>query len=224
MGETGSRGAAPARFRASARRSVAPVWFRAGARRSVAPVLSAGCVTSVGASRRGLVRNYDLGVVLQLIEAADGNDVSGIDAVNLCRAGVGDTGLNAALVSDIVLDDVDERRLAILLNGWARNQGHASQRVYKQARVYKLIWEERIMIVVENRARFYRAGRCVNLIIDGQELAACDLLLSSAIERIGAKARLFAHSGLDRVKAVFRDRENYGYRRHLRDHCEGYRS
>src|ERR1700733_4753802 len=153
MGETGSRGAAPLRV-------------LAGAGRSVASVRRGGGVTSIGASGRGGVLNYDLGVVLQLVEAAGGDNVSGIDAVNLCRAGVSDSGLYAALVSDIILNHIDERGLAILLNGWGRNQCHACQRVHKQARVYKLVWEECIILVVENRPRFYRAGRCVNLIVE----------------------------------------------------------
>ena len=59
----------------------------------------------------------DRGVVLQLVEAAVGDHVAGIDAVHLRYAAVGHSRLDAAHVRDVVLNHVHERGLAILLNG-----------------------------------------------------------------------------------------------------------
>jgi hypothetical protein len=67
-----------------------------------------------GGDRR--VRNHR-NVVLQLIEAAVGDNVPGIDAVNLREPAVRNSRLYAAHMSEIVLNDVDERCLAVLLNG-----------------------------------------------------------------------------------------------------------
>ena len=75
--------------------------------------------TPAGAGRgRGrLGRNGDGDVVLQLIEAAIGDHVSGVDAGYLRDAAVGDSRRYAARVRDIVLNQIDKRRLPILLNG-----------------------------------------------------------------------------------------------------------
>src|ERR1035437_3492564 len=71
---------------------------------------------------RILIRNYDRRVLLQLIEAAVGDNVSRIDAVNLRHTAVRNSRLYAAHMRDIVLDHIHERRLAILLNGGGRSE------------------------------------------------------------------------------------------------------
>jgi hypothetical protein len=67
--------------------------------------------------RGRLVRNNDRSIVLQLIEAAVGDNVSWVDAFNLCYTAVGDPRRYAAHVSEIILNQIDKRRLPVLLNG-----------------------------------------------------------------------------------------------------------
>src|SRR5580658_8182406 len=90
-------------------------------------------------ARGRLVRDSDLSVILQLIEAAICHNVSGADACNLCYACVSNSRPYSAQVSDIVLNDINKRSLPILLNGRRWNQGHSLQRIHQQARVDKLI-------------------------------------------------------------------------------------
>ena len=67
--------------------------------------------------RGRLVRNDHRSFVLQLIEAAVGDNVSRVDAFNLRYTAVGNPRRYAAHVSEIVLNQIDKRRLPILLNG-----------------------------------------------------------------------------------------------------------
>ena len=69
--------------------------------------------------------------------------------VNLRHPTVGNPRLDAAHVSEIVLNHIDKRCLAILLNGRRGNQRHSLQRIHQQPRIYKLVGEERIVLVVE---------------------------------------------------------------------------
>src|ERR1700679_1302583 len=101
------------------------------------------------AGRDWFIRNDDRHVILQLIEGAVGDNVAGIDAVNLRDTPFGNSGLNATHVSEIALNHIYEGRLAILLNRGCRNQGYALQRIHQQARVYKLVREEGIILVLE---------------------------------------------------------------------------
>jgi hypothetical protein len=100
-----------------------------------------------GRDRR--VRNDDGDVVLQLIEAAVGYHVSGIDAVNLRETTVSDSWLYAPHMGGIVLNHVYERRLAILLDGRGRNQCHSLQRIHQQPRIHKLVRKQCIICVGE---------------------------------------------------------------------------
>src|SRR5208283_3462956 len=118
--------------------------------------------TSAGGDR--LVGNNDRGVVLQLIEAAVGNDVARNEAVNLGCTAVCHARFNAAHVREIALNHVHKRCLTILLNGGGRNQRHSLQCIHEQAGVYKLIGEECVVLVVEERAAFDSASRGVNLV------------------------------------------------------------
>src|SRR5579862_2187998 len=64
----------------------------------------------------GLARECDRCLVLQLVEAAGGDDVTRIDAVHLGQPAVCNSRGYAVQVRDIVLNHIYERRLAILLN------------------------------------------------------------------------------------------------------------
>jgi hypothetical protein len=61
-----------------------------------------------GRLRRRWGRNNDRCIVLQFIEAAVGNNVRWIDAVNLGHTAVGNARLYTAHVSNIVLNHINE--------------------------------------------------------------------------------------------------------------------
>ena len=105
-------------------------------------------------------------VILQLVKAAVGHHIAGIDAINLRLTRVRNSGLYAAHVRDVVLNHVHKRCLAILLNRGGRNERDSLQRVHQQARVHKLIREERVIFVVEDRPPFYRSGSSIYLVIE----------------------------------------------------------
>ena len=160
----------------------------------------AGC----GRLVRSFVRNDDRGVVLQLIEAAVGDNVSRIDAVNLRHTAVGNSRLYAAHVSDIVLNHIHERCLAILLNGGCWNQRHPLQRIHQQPRVNKLVGEKRIILIVEDGSCLYRPRRSVDLVVERQQHPACDFRLRGAIKGIDGELGLLFQSSLHRAQTVFR--------------------
>src|SRR5580692_12005170 len=71
---------------------------------------------------RSLAGNCYRSIVLQLVEAARGHFVSGIDPVNLGQAAVCYSRRYAAQMRDIALNHVNERCLTILLDGGCWNQ------------------------------------------------------------------------------------------------------
>src|SRR3984885_13365558 len=162
--------------------------------------------------------------VLQLIEAAGGDNFSRIDAFDLGYTSLCNSRLDAAHLNEIVLNHIRKRGLAVLLNGRRWKQRHPLQGIYQQSRVYKLVREERVIFVVEKRSPFYCPGRSVDLVVERQQLAACDLRLRRSIEGIDGEAGVLAHADLNLIYAVLRYRKNYSDRFQLRNDCEGYGS
>ena len=70
------------------------------------------------------------------------------------------------------------------------------KRIHQQARVYKLVREERIIRVGEERSPFYGPGRRVNLVVERQQLPAGNLRLRGAIKGIDGELRLLASGEL----------------------------
>ena len=122
------------------------------------------------------VVDRDSGVVLQFIEAAVRDDFSGIYALDLRVARIGDAGLYGAQVGKVALDHVDERRRSILLNGGRGNERNSHERIHEQSRVYEFVGEQLVVLVIELRAAFYRACGGVDLIVDGDQMAAGDFV------------------------------------------------
>src|ERR1700691_5091131 len=99
---------------------------------------------------RSWVRNSNCSIFLQLVEAAVGDNVARVDSIHLRQTAVRDSRLYGAQMSDVVLNHIHERCLAILLNGGCWNQRHSLQRIYQQASIHKLVREERIIFIVED--------------------------------------------------------------------------
>src|ERR1700683_2147893 len=110
-----SRGAAPLRTGRSA--------FARRVIRSLARSLTSSLT-------RRRARDCNRIVVLQLVEAAGGDDVSRIDAVDLGQPAVGHSRRYAAQMRDIALNYIHERCLTILLDGGGWNQRYSLQRIH----------------------------------------------------------------------------------------------
>src|SRR5208283_4258219 len=101
----------------------------------------------------------------------------------------------------VILNDINKRRLPVVLNGGGRNQSNALQGVHQQPGVYKLIGKKR-----------------VDLVIEGEELSAGDFSLLSSIESIEAQLFSVPGLGLHLSQTVFRDGKDHGNRLQLSDH------
>src|ERR1700689_2408131 len=85
-------------------------WPSSELRRAVPAAAAAAVAVAVGnrwRRRRWLADDGDACIVLQLVEAAVGDDFSGLDAIQLRHAGIRDARFYVANVRDAVLDDVD---------------------------------------------------------------------------------------------------------------------
>src|SRR5580658_1780764 len=131
-----------------------------------------------------LLGNDDFRIVLQLVKAAVGNDVAWIDALDGGLAGIHNAWRDIADLGGVILDYVDKRGLAIMLNGRGRNQRDSLQGGHQQPGVYELIGKQGIVLVVEKRPQPDRTRGGIDLVVEGQEFSAGDLGLLGAIENV----------------------------------------
>src|SRR5580704_3843127 len=117
-----------------------------------------------------LLGNYDLRIVLQLVKAAVGNHVRWIDTFDGGLTGIRDAWLDVADLGGIILDDVDKRGLAIMLNGRGRNQSDSLQGIHQQSGVYELVGKQRVVLVIEERPQPDRPCGGIDLVVEGKEL------------------------------------------------------
>ncbi len=66
-----------------------------------------------------------------------------------------------------VVDNIDESALLTVLNGDIGHDQLIGQRVHEQTYIDELLREKRVVLVVENRLEFGRAGGVIDLIIEG---------------------------------------------------------
>src|SRR6202035_2635733 len=99
---------------------------------------------------RSLVCKSNCGVLLQFVEVAVGHNIARINAFDLCSTAVCNSWLYGAQMSDIILDQIHERCLAILLNCGGWKQRHPLQGIHQQPSVHELVREKRIILIVED--------------------------------------------------------------------------
>src|SRR5579883_2472828 len=66
------------------------------------------------------------------------------------------------------VDNVHKRLLTVVLNHRCRQNLRRRQRIHEQARIDKLIWEQRAVRIAEARSKLDGAGRGIDLVIEGQ--------------------------------------------------------
>src|SRR5208282_6708537 len=162
-------------------------------------------LTLARGGRKRLLGDHDLRIVLQFVEATVGDHVSRIDAGHSGQASIGDASLDVADLRRVILNDINKRRLPVVLNGGGRNQSNALQGVHQQPGVYKLIGKKRVVLVIEERTHLDSAGGGIDLVIEGEELSAGDFSLLSSIESIEAQLFSVPGLGLHLSQTVFRD-------------------
>src|ERR1017187_7565170 len=93
---------------------------------------------------------------------------------------------------------MDSRGAAPARASWGRLRNHDGgailQRIHQQPRINKLVREEHISLIVEDGSCFYGPRRSVNLVVQRQQLPACNLRLRSAIKGIDREHSLLAQS------------------------------
>src|SRR5271163_3678041 len=75
-----------------------------------------------GGSRLRSFGNDDLGVILQLVKTAVGYNITRVDAGNRRLAPIRYAGLDVTDLSGVILNEIDERNLAIMLNRRGGNE------------------------------------------------------------------------------------------------------
>src|SRR5580704_3270819 len=129
------------------------------------------CLTLGRIRRQRLLRNYNLRIILQLVETAVGDDVSWIDARNRSVAGVGYPGLNIPDLCRVVLDEINKRGLAVVLNGGSRDQSDTLFGIEQKPGIHKLVGKQCIVLVIEKRPHLHGPSCGVDLIVEGKEFA-----------------------------------------------------
>src|SRR5580700_1485619 len=173
-----------------------------------------------GCSGKRLFGNYDLRIILQLVKAAIGHHIAGVDTRHRGHIRVSDTRLDITNLRRVVLDNVYERRLAVVLNGGGRNQRDSLQGVHQQPGVYELVGKQRAVFVFEEGSHLDRAGGGIDLVIEGQQFSRGQLGLLTPVESVDAQAFPVSHLRLHLCEVVFRNGEDYGDWLQLCDHCQ----
>ena len=101
------------------------------------------------------------------------------------------------------------------------NQRHSLERIHQQARIYKLVREERIIGVGKESSAFDGPRRRVNLVVEGQERSAGNLRLCRAIKGINGEPGPGVQAAFNLAQTVFRYGENYGDGFELRNDGKG---
>src|SRR5580658_5990773 len=165
--------------------------------------------------RAGRGRELYLGVVLELVKTAAGEDLARIYALHLGKTDIGDTGRDVADMRDVILNDVHIGFGTVLLDRRGRYKGDVLQGIEQQARIHELVGKQRAILVVELRPGFYRSRRGIDLVVKRQQFALGELLLPGAVKSVGRQLRPAAQPRLYLTQVVFGDREDDRDRRLL---------
>src|SRR5271156_1768581 len=177
--------------------------------------------TFAGSTRKRLLGNRDLRIVLQLVKAAVCNDVPGVDAFDSGLPGVRDTWLDVANLSRAILDEVNECGLAIMLNGGSRNQRDPLQSVHQQPGVHELVGEQTVVFVIEERPQLHRTCSGIDLVVEGQQLSGRDLCQLRPIKGVDFQPFAMASLRQHLRKAVFGNGKDDGDRLLFGDYDQG---
>src|SRR5579862_3790101 len=168
----------------------------------------------------GRLMDIDLDAGLQLIDAIGHHRIALIHAaLDRGKIALSSADGNATLHHGIIgLDDINVVALRTLLHCGGGNQYGILNGVYQQPRVHELARKQRVIFVLELRLKFYRSGGLIDLVIEGQKLAGCELLGIVAIPSLNRQVRPAAHLLNDLGNIVFRNRKDHRDRLQLRDH------
>ncbi len=127
------------------------------------------CIALIVRGKNFGFRNDDFGVVLQLLEAAVGDDISGVESLHLGHSSLGDARFYVMDVGDVVLDEENIRLIPIVLDGRGGDEDDVFERVQKQTGIDELVGKERVGLVLKEGAQFEGSGGGVDLIVGGLE-------------------------------------------------------
>ena len=192
---------------------------------AAAPCASGGADATGGPERRARMGGRpaaDLGAVAQTVGAVDDDLVADLQALrDLHPLAVARSQLDDPDLHGIVgLDEVDEGSRLAALDGGDRNHRRILDRVDQQPDVHELVGEQVLVLVVEDGAQTDRAGRGVDHVVMGVELADGELALLGAVEHPrleeGPRLQPLAH----RRQRILRNGEDHRDRLHLDDDAD----
>lgn len=118
----------------------------------------------------------------------------------------------------IGLHDIGERAVGAPLDRGVRHERHAVLRVDVQARVHELVGKERPVLVREKGLELHRAGRRIDLVVDGEERPRGEPVLEAAVVRVDDEGLAGIQPRVHGGKVVFGDGEHDRDRLQLGDH------
>jgi len=181
--------------------------------------LSRGCGPAFGR------RQLDLGAFLQLVCTVGYDDIAWRDAARDRRS----LALNRPELHGghrhrlIVLDDVDEGSRRAALDRRRRHESRVGKGLHEHSHVDELIGEEREIRVRKFRAKLHGAGRGVDLVIDGDQLARRELRLLIAVPCLDGDRFAVPEALKHLLDVVLGNRIDHGDRLELGDHDEAVR-
>src|SRR5260221_3059524 len=121
--------------------------------------------------------NLHFCAVRKLLETAVGYFVARMNAFDSDHPRVGDARLHVSYLRLAILNQVHERRVAIVLHRGRRNENLLLQGSHPQTRVHKLVREKCIILIVEGGAQPYRSRAYIDMVIYRAEYSGADFFL-----------------------------------------------
>src|SRR5215813_9759611 len=154
----------------------------------------------------------DLAAGAQLVGSID-NDLVALCETGLyrCVSALGHSNLDWTNIRGVVrLDDIDESTLGTALDRNSGDQDLCSLHIYEQPRVYKLVGEQSVLLIVKNGFESRGARSRVNLVIEGEEAAGSDFSLAAAVIGIHREMLAGPQPGENIPQIIFGDRKQHG--------------
>ncbi len=164
----------------------------------------------------GSIFDLDFGAILQLVKAGDRDGVARVEPLDRRHIAVGgllDNVLDRGSVVTVHL--VDKSLHAVTLNGRTGDQQGVMQCAYQHAGVDELVGVKGEVAIVELRAEANGAGRGVDLVIDGEQMAGGDLVHLRTVEGVDRQGRTAENLRPHLGQVVFRYVKDHGNRLQL---------
>lgn len=169
-----------------------------------------------------VVDHFDLAAVLQAVGAFQHHAIARLEALfDHCVVAIGITdhqGLHLDLL--VTVQHVDKGAAVAELDRRRRRQHHVMQGVGQQVHIDELVGEQRLVLVIETRLEFQRAGGDVDLVVQALQHAGGLLLHVTTVPGLYWQLVAGVVAGEHGFQGVFRQGEGHADRLGLGDDRE----